>query len=182
MFPLLPEEGWLAQRAGIVRNFFPSFSQGGVAHSAGVVTSRVGPVRVWCRKRSSGGYPVCCGHSTHEYPQQTTRRATTAAPVPAPAHPDPSLEPWKPSTLKVDRSTVDLFHNSWSGYRAQYYRGVRIGERANDYALKKLTPRIKELLAGHEERTCPGWWVGREIIARPGGESVDTPRAMAPLC
>ena len=27
--------------------------------------------------------PVCCGHSTHEYPQQTTRRARTAAQAPA---------------------------------------------------------------------------------------------------
>lgn len=66
--------------------------------------------------------------------------------------------------LKVDPSTVDLFHNSVSGYRAQYYDGVKNGERANAYALRRLTPRIKELLVGHEKRTCPWWWVEKSLL------------------
>jgi hypothetical protein len=67
-------------------------------------------------------------------------------------------------TLEVDALTVDLFHNSVSGYRAQYYKNSRNGERANEFALRKLAPRIKELLGGQEKRTCPWWWVEKSLL------------------
>ncbi len=68
--------------------------------------------------------------------------------------------------IVVPKSTVDLFHNSASGYRAQYHRDPALGERANAYALKFLTPRIKELLRGNEKGTCPWWWVERSLLDR----------------
>src|SRR5688572_33286648 len=41
-------------------------------------------------------------------------------------------------TLRLNAATVDLFHNSATGYRAQYYKAVRNGELANEYAVHKL--------------------------------------------
>jgi hypothetical protein len=67
-------------------------------------------------------------------------------------------------TLKVGPSTVDLFHNSASGYRAQYYRSIDSGRCANWYALKNLLPRLKESLMGHEKRTCPWWWIEKSLL------------------
>ena len=66
-------------------------------------------------------------------------------------------------TLRVDRATVDLFHNGPSGYRAQYYRGVRNGERANADAVERLLPVIRGLLARRAKRTCPWWLVERSL-------------------
>lgn len=65
--------------------------------------------------------------------------------------------------LKMNSAMVDLFYNSAYGYRAQYYHNVKNGERANNYAIKKLTPRIKELLTGRGKLTCPWWWVERSL-------------------
>ena len=67
-------------------------------------------------------------------------------------------------TLKVDPSTVDLFHNSDGGYRAQYYRSAKDGDCANAYALKVLIPRIEQLLKGHEKRTCHWAWVAKSLL------------------
>jgi len=58
-------------------------------------------------------------------------------------------------TLKMDASTVDLFHNSASGYRAQYYCGVRKGEKANRYAVTELFSRVMELIAEEPNSPCP---------------------------
>lgn len=66
-------------------------------------------------------------------------------------------------TLKVVAETVDLFHNSAAGYRAQYYRSTRAGKIANDYALRKLVPRVIELLGKAHKRTCPPWWVEKSL-------------------
>lgn len=66
--------------------------------------------------------------------------------------------------LVVAPLTVDLFHNSASGYRAQYYAGVSIGERANRWALDSLLPRILALLDTHRrKRTCSLDWVERSL-------------------
>ena len=50
-------------------------------HSAGLFlqAARLGRACVRGRKRPSGGCPICCGHSTHEYPHQITRRTRAAA-------------------------------------------------------------------------------------------------------
>ena len=66
-------------------------------------------------------------------------------------------------TLKVDPSTVDLFHNGARDYRAQYYSSIRTGERANVYALKILARRIVELSQMRPKRTCPPNFVARSI-------------------
>ena len=59
---------------------------------------------------------------------------------------------------------VDLFHNSAAGYRAQYYRSVRTGESANEYALRQLVPPIIQLLGDVRKPTCPSWWVERSLL------------------
>ncbi len=69
-------------------------------------------------------------------------------------------------TVRVKSSTVDLFHNSVSGYRAQYYRSSKTGDRANAYALKRIARQITELLRDHTKRTCALWWVQRSLLDR----------------
>lgn len=66
-------------------------------------------------------------------------------------------------TLLLDGKTVDLFHNSSAGYRAQYYRSAMVGKLANDYALSKLMPRVVKLLANVHKETCPLWWVKKSL-------------------
>lgn len=65
--------------------------------------------------------------------------------------------------LKVDCETVDMFHNSASGYRAQYCHSVNTGERANKYAMESFTPRVIELLSGKIKRTCPVWLIEESL-------------------
>ena len=62
-------------------------------------------------------------------------------------------------TIEVHPSTVDLFHSSASGYRAQYYHSVALGEFANRYAIQRLVPRVLDLLKGHEKHTCQRPWL-----------------------
>ena len=66
--------------------------------------------------------------------------------------------------LKLSPSTVDLFHNCSTGYRAQYYHSVRNGQRANTYALYKLIPRVNKLVADRLKRTCLWWWVEKSLL------------------
>jgi hypothetical protein len=66
-------------------------------------------------------------------------------------------------TVQASSSVVDLFHNSACGYRAQYWAGVKNGERANAYALEQLAPRLLELLKAVAKRTCPPDWVEKSI-------------------
>jgi hypothetical protein len=58
---------------------------------------------------------------------------------------------------------VDLFHNSVAGYRAQYYRSVKVGKAANKHAIQQLGPRVMELLSREFKRTCPPWWVEKSL-------------------
>jgi len=66
-------------------------------------------------------------------------------------------------TLRVPPRTVDLFHNSAAGYRAQYYRSAAVGMTANQYAVRRLVPRITKSLKEMPKRTCPLWWVEKSL-------------------
>jgi hypothetical protein len=48
--------------------------------------------------------------------------------------------------LRSTPAAIDLFHNSASGYRAQYLLGTSQGEAANRYALDELLPIVVPLL------------------------------------
>ena len=63
----------------------------------------------------------------------------------------------------MDCETVDMFHNSVCGYRAQYYYSIKNGKRANRYAIDLLAPRITGLLSGANKRTCPLWLVEKSL-------------------
>lgn len=71
-------------------------------------------------------------------------------------------------TIEINRETIDLFHNSSCGYRAQYYHGIRNGERANVYIVEKLKHRIMELLSQTTEikRTCPLDFVEKSLSGK----------------
>jgi hypothetical protein len=57
------------------------------------------------------------------------------------------------SVIIVAKSrTIDLWHNSRGGYRAQYYLGCAIGEDANAYALNVLGPTIEQLILQDSRR------------------------------
>jgi len=66
-------------------------------------------------------------------------------------------------TLALAARTVDLFHSSAAGYRAQYYRSVTIGEAANHYLIERLTPGILKYLQRVGLRSCPPWWVEKSL-------------------
>ncbi len=68
--------------------------------------------------------------------------------------------------LATSPKTVDLFHNSRCGYRAQYYLGVKTGEQANRYVIRGLLPRLEELVSGDEESTCPWMWAKKSLLDR----------------
>lgn len=78
----------------------------------------------------------------------------------------------KPSYYRVwiavtmDLETLDLFHNSRCGYRAQYFYSVENGELANAYTLQVLAPGIRKMLSGRQKRTCPWWWVEKSLLDR----------------
>jgi hypothetical protein len=69
--------------------------------------------------------------------------------------------------VRVHPHALDLFHNSSSGYRAQYYQSRSLGERANAFALRKLSVIILCFLATAAKRTCACQWVGKSLRA-PG--------------
>lgn len=61
--------------------------------------------------------------------------------------------------LRVRASALDLFYNSASGYRAQYYGGAALGTAANRNAIDRLLPSITVAVADANKRTCPPDWV-----------------------
>ena len=67
-------------------------------------------------------------------------------------------------TLEMPAETVDLFHNSAAGYRAQYYCSAKIGEIANEYAIRQLAPCVIQILNGNYKRTCPPWWMEKSLL------------------
>ncbi|MFZ2998885.1 MAG: hypothetical protein WA071_00935 [Undibacterium umbellatum] len=66
-------------------------------------------------------------------------------------------------TLHVDAAALDQFHSSASGYRAQYYENPALGSKANRFALDILLPRVRELVADCNKRTCPASWVAQSL-------------------
>ena len=67
--------------------------------------------------------------------------------------------------IKCAGSHVDLFHNSASGYRAQYYAAESIGISANVYAVQHLCRQLFDLLGSHRKRTCPLPWINASVSA-----------------
>ena len=67
--------------------------------------------------------------------------------------------------LKIDSKTIDLFHNSRCGYRAQFYKSVPTGKRANRCLIQKIMPRLKSLLK-KPKRTCPWDWTKKSLLHR----------------
>ena len=67
-------------------------------------------------------------------------------------------------TLQMPAQTVDLFHNSAAGYRAQYYSSAETGEKANEYAVRQLFKRVMQILNGKHKRTCPPWWMEKSLL------------------
>ena len=72
-------------------------------------------------------------------------------------------------TLLAKRVTVDVFHSARFGYRAQFYSSERMGELANEYALKRLGPTISALIETAGKRTCESDWV-KKSLAAPGAK------------
>jgi hypothetical protein len=70
--------------------------------------------------------------------------------------------------LQVASKTVDLFHNSAAGYRAQYYAGKSLGVKANRFALKAVVPHAMTLLNARLKWTCPAWWLEKSLLDREG--------------
>ena len=65
--------------------------------------------------------------------------------------------------LRVKPETVDLFHNGAGGYRAQFYCGVRLGDKANRTLLDKLIPTIGKQCRNRNKWTCPPDFVKASI-------------------
>jgi hypothetical protein len=66
-------------------------------------------------------------------------------------------------TLRVHATTLDLFYNAASGYRAQYFRAADLGTLANRFALDRLLPRLTASVAAADKRTCPADWVAKSL-------------------
>lgn len=67
-------------------------------------------------------------------------------------------------TLKVEPVDLDLFYNSPSGYRAQYYLSTEIGARANRYAIDKLSA-VLHVKAAHIKKRGLNWeWAKQSLM------------------
>lgn len=66
--------------------------------------------------------------------------------------------------LELDTTAVDLFHNSKAGYRAQYYHNISNGDRANQYLIWQLCPRVLDLLKERHKKTCPLSFVKASLL------------------
>jgi hypothetical protein len=67
-------------------------------------------------------------------------------------------------TLQSKAHLVDAFHNSSTGYRAQYLRSVRNGERANAFAALRIATHAMELIRDEGELQCPEWWISKSLL------------------
>lgn len=67
-------------------------------------------------------------------------------------------------TLRVEPGVLDLFYNSPSGYRAQYYLSTELGARANRYAIDKLVA-VLLVKAGHIKKRGLNWeWAKQSLM------------------
>ncbi|HMQ04876.1 MAG TPA: hypothetical protein PKD26_13230 [Pyrinomonadaceae bacterium] len=69
-------------------------------------------------------------------------------------------------TIKVAARTVDLFHNSASGYRAQYYINTIEGERANAFAVAAVSERLLTMIAPNHRRRLERPLIEKSIMHR----------------
>jgi hypothetical protein len=66
--------------------------------------------------------------------------------------------------LECDSRSVDLFFNSSTGYRAQYYLDPSTGEKANKYACSEIAAVVLARLEGSLKRTCSRKeWLERSV-------------------
>jgi hypothetical protein len=57
--------------------------------------------------------------------------------------------------LRTNSKAIDLFHNSVSGYRAQYLKDAELGEAANRFALDELWPHVLPLILSRGRNRIP---------------------------
>ncbi len=60
-------------------------------------------------------------------------------------------------------SPVTLFHSAATGYRAQYFSDIGLGERANRYAVEVLGGVLLGLIGLSPKRTCTEPWLDRTL-------------------
>jgi hypothetical protein len=73
---------------------------------------------------------------------------------------------WANLRLRCKSETILLFHNSRSGYRAQYYSSMHRGEIANQFAVSVLASRIGQLIEGKAKRGCAWPWMRSRCVIR----------------
>ena len=66
-------------------------------------------------------------------------------------------------TLRVRATALDLFYNSVSGYRAQYYQAADSGTVANRFTLDRLVPQVLRSVTSVNKPTCPPAWVEKSL-------------------
>jgi len=66
--------------------------------------------------------------------------------------------------VRVGSDTCAVFHSGRSGYRAQYYRSIKNGERANAFAVSLLTQAIRSQLS--DGRGVSRGWIERSLSGR----------------
>jgi len=64
--------------------------------------------------------------------------------------------------VRVPRRSCTVFHSARSGYRAQYYRGIAYGERANAFAVSALAHAIHGQL--RDTRLMTKEWIERSLL------------------
>ena len=65
--------------------------------------------------------------------------------------------------LRLDSRMVDQFHNSSSGYRAQYFLSESMGEEANRFACARIGESVFANLQSRLKRTCNPDWVTKSL-------------------
>ena len=77
-----------------------------------------------------------------------------------------SVDGYFRATIKVRvlRRSCTAFHSARSGYRAQYYRSITNGERANAFAVSSLVKAIRQEL--RDTRLMKKDWIERSLMGR----------------
>ena len=69
-------------------------------------------------------------------------------------------------TFAIDPCTIDLWHNSRGGYRAQYYIDAALGDEANAYAVESIAS-LAEALMPADKRRRHLWPAAAKSICHP---------------